>query len=380
MNDIVSFPKGRRPVPFETFTPGAWAGLDPPPYDWIVEGCFLRGTVAMLSGDGGLGKSLLMQQLCTAAAVGKPWLGLNTKSSRVFGLFCEDARDELHRRQEAINRHYDCDYADAGERAVYVSRAGEDNILALPERRNDKLIPTQLYTQICEAVLDFGAQIIVIDTVADVFAGDEIRRAQVRQFVTLLRRLAVKAQGCVILTAHPSLAGMSSGTGLSGSTAWNNSVRSRLYLSRRHQDSDDEPAEEARNERWLKTMKNNAGPFGAKIPLAWRDGVFQRTDQQAAPGPPLLDRIDLQSKLVDTLRALVRDGAFVGADKSSPQSLANRARKLPQVRPYSFAAVAAAVDELLADGRVVRVELGPPSKRRVYLRPPDALYPGESPA
>ena len=50
-------------------------------------------------------------------------------------------------------------------------------------------------------------------------AGNEIDRSQVRQFVGLMRKLAIAANGSVVLLAHPSLAGISSGTGLSGSTA-----------------------------------------------------------------------------------------------------------------------------------------------------------------
>jgi hypothetical protein len=46
-----------------------------------------------------------------------------------------------------------------------------------------------------------------------------------------LRGLALETSSTALLLAHPSLSGMASGSGTSGSTAWSNSVRSRLYLT-----------------------------------------------------------------------------------------------------------------------------------------------------
>ena len=60
------------------------------------------------------------------------------------------------------------------------------------------------------------------------FPGNEIDRRQTRQFVTLLRRLAIDANAAVVLISHPSLTGIASGSGLSGNTAWHNSTRARL--------------------------------------------------------------------------------------------------------------------------------------------------------
>lgn len=358
--------------PFQPFSPTKWHGLAPPPYDWIVDGCFLRGTVAMLSGDGGLGKSLIMQQLLTAAAIGKPWLGLDTQRSRVLGFFCEDDEDELHRRQEAICEHYDCSPGDLSD-AEYISRVGMENVLAEFDRRTEQMKSTPVFDQLRNAVRAFGAQILVLDTVADVFAGDEIRRNQVRRFVSMLRGLAVEMQGVVILSAHPSLTGINSGSGLSGSTAWNNSVRSRLYLTRVKQDEEEEDT----NARYLKTMKNNQGPYGGRIKLHWRGGVFVRED---APGQPinLIDRMEVDRMVENGLRLLVSRDSRVAADPAAANGLANRVRDLPECKHLTWAIAVAAQDRLLAAKRIVKVEMGPPSKRRVYLRTVDQRYPGET--
>jgi RecA-family ATPase len=60
-------------------------------------------------------------------------------------------------------------------------------------------------------------------------------------------------------------------SGLSGSTAWHNSVRSRLYLKTATNDED------ARDTglRVLEMRKSNYGPQAENIPLRWDAGVFK---------------------------------------------------------------------------------------------------------
>src|SRR6185369_6100791 len=95
-------------------------------------------------------------------------------------------------------------------------------------------------------------------------------RPQAQQFVSMLRGLALETDSTALLLAHPSLSGMSTGSGSSGSTAWSNSVRSRLYLDRVREGLV-EPDPDA---RVLRTMKTNYGRAGGEIRLRWHDGVF----------------------------------------------------------------------------------------------------------
>lgn len=106
--------------------------------------------------------------------------------------------------------------------------------------------------------------LIVLDALADLFGGDEVNRAQVRQFVAMLRAIAIDFGTTVVLLAHPSVNGMSNGPGLSGSTAWNNSVRSRLYMKR---DDQSDP-------RTIEVIKANYGAVGQQIRVKWERGMF----------------------------------------------------------------------------------------------------------
>ena len=143
----------------------------------------------------------------------------------------EESDKELHRRLAAILAHYDLQYSDIVGRFFAHCRPADDPVLGAPDR-NGIIQPTPSFLQLQEAVLDIRPKLVCIEAASDVFGGDENKRPQVRGFMGLLRGgLAIKGETAIVLLQHPSQAGLASGTGTSGSTAWNNSVRSRLYLS-----------------------------------------------------------------------------------------------------------------------------------------------------
>lgn len=115
---------------------------------------------------------------------------------------------------------------------LWLPRFGEDNLLMSFDHSVGKLTP--FFEMLLNEANKFGAQLIVVDTAADVFGGNENDRGQVRQFTGKclghLPHLAREINGCVVLLAHPSRAGLASGTGDSGSTGWSNAFRSRAFL------------------------------------------------------------------------------------------------------------------------------------------------------
>src|SRR5205823_782692 len=151
-----------------------------------------------------------------------------------------------------------------------ISLAGKDAVLATASR-NGKIEPTPLYRQILEAAGDIKPKMIGIASSANVFAGSEIDRSQVQQFVSLLTAAAIAANGSISLISHPSLEGIKSDTGLSGSTQWHNSVRARFYLKGIKPDEGDEPDNDIRE---LVFRKNNYGPVSASIALRYQRGLF----------------------------------------------------------------------------------------------------------
>jgi len=251
-----------------------------PDKDWVVEGWILNNCVTALYGDGGVGKSLLTMQILTCVASGIDFLGIKTQKIKVFGFFCEDTADELHRRQADINNHYKIQFSQL-ENMHWQSRVGCDNIL-MNFIRDGVGSASKAYEYLLKEVKRVGARLVVIDTAADTFGGNENIRSQVRQFINLLGKLALEINGAVILCAHPSAAGLANNSGTGGSTAWNNTVRSRLYLSRLTANSGEEfSPDDARDLRELTKMKSNYSTVGDKFVLRWDNGAFRVEAVQA---------------------------------------------------------------------------------------------------
>lgn len=261
---------GYKSAKLKTIDPVAWDGKPVPERRWIVDGWLPEETVMMLSGDGGLGKTLLAQQLMAAAATGSQWLGVQTRSCRALGIFCEDSADELHMRQDAINKSMGIGFGQL-ENMQLVTRQGMDNALMDYARSDEPGMATEFYQQIHNLAQDFGAELIILDSLHDLFAGNENSRIHARQFINLLAGLARDCAGGVVLCAHPSQAGLGTGSGYSGSTAWHNAVRSRAYLTRPVGDD----GQEDPDTRILKNKKANYARIGAEIRLEWFEGAFR---------------------------------------------------------------------------------------------------------
>lgn len=76
------------PNPLRPITPVSLKGLQVPVREWIVPEWIPCGVVTGLYGDGGLGKSLLAQQLQTAIALGSAWLALPVETGATLGVYC----------------------------------------------------------------------------------------------------------------------------------------------------------------------------------------------------------------------------------------------------------------------------------------------------
>lgn len=234
---------------------------------WLIQDWIPIGYATGIYGDGGLGKSLLCQQLLTSVATGLPWLDMQTRAGPAFGFMCEDDPAELHRRQEAINRNLGIEPTHL-EMLRYTSRLGLDNILMTFDDRNRPEL-TALFKDLVRFLSTFRPRLVVLDTLADIFGGEEVKRAHARQFVQGVAGNIARAFDCaVVVAAHPSASGLASGSGTSGNTAWSNTFRSRLYLTG-PKDDDADP-----NTRFLERKKANYSKRGEGLTIKWEEGAF----------------------------------------------------------------------------------------------------------
>ena len=358
MTTLVPVNPDYRSPKLDTIDPLGFQDRTIPERRWVVSGWIPHGQTTMINGDGGVGKSLAAMQLLAACATGHDWFGLPVLRCKAIGVFAEDDQDELARRQEAINRAFDIDFA-VLEGLMWISRIGQNNALMGYERPELPGEPTELFQQVHNAASDFGAQLVVLDALHDFFPGNENNRVHARQFIQLLTSLARDIDGAVLLSAHPSLTGLSSGSGMSGSTAWNNAVRSRLYLS--HPDEDED-----RDRRLLTRKKANYAGVGDCIKLTWRDHVLI-ADQPAGGIVGSINRGRAETVFLELLQRFEAEGRPV----SDASRAGNYAPRLFDKRPgregFTKTDFERAMESLFAQGRIKLVEYGRAGDRRKRL-------------
>jgi RecA-family ATPase len=333
-------------------------GKPVPDREWLVRDLIPAKNVTLLYGDGGTGKSLLALQLGAAVVTGRPFFAHIVKQGRVEFVTAEDSLDEMHRRL--------VDIAPLGSLSGFhlTSLAETDAMLAVaPDSRGGALAVTALYNELESVIAESRPVLVVLDTLADVFGGNEIIRAQARQFIGMLRRLCLRYDCTIVVLAHPSLAGMEKGT--SGSTGWNNSVRSRLYFGRVHDGSDGSESDE--DARVLRLGKSNYGRVGLEIPMRWRAGVFV-SEGGAASGDPLVTAGKAERVFLELLdKANDRNSHVSGSLKANnyaPKVFARDALK-QRVRKGDLID---AMDRLITSKRIENAPYGSPSRMHYRLQ------------
>jgi RecA-family ATPase len=148
----------------------------------------------------------------------------------------------------------------------------------------------------------------------------------------------------------------------SSSTAWSNSVRSRLYLERIKVDDGKEIDADL---RVLRVKKSNYGPVGLELRLRWSNGSFI-LDGSARGFDKLAAEARAERVFLDLLALFTGQGRNVSPKPSSTHAPSVFA-KHPDNSRVSKADLARAMERLLTR-KEIRVETkGPPSKERQRL-------------
>jgi RecA-family ATPase len=234
-----------------------------PPAFWAEE-ILPADVVTLLSAHGGAGKTTLALYAAVCFAMGLPFLGKETKPANVLFYSAEDDRDLLRWRLATVCQRLDVDPVALAQRLRVVDASESDSVLFVEASRNGVRLgePTTAFKEL-KVMVCTGAQIVIIDNASDVYGADENNRGQVRAFIRLLAKLVRPVHGAVLLLAHVDklTARVGGSQGYSGSTAWHNSVRSRLFLS-----------EEGAGLK-LEHQKSNRGKKSEDIHLLWEDGL-----------------------------------------------------------------------------------------------------------
>ena len=289
--------------------PGSWQGLHPPARQWALNEWIPARQATYLTGAGSTGKSLLAQQLATCIAIGRPFLGIETRHTEAIYLTCEDDADELQRRQIDICAAMGIELSALSGKLHLVSLAGViGNELATFDVMG-RMATSSAWHTLVATVKATGARFIALDNVAHLFAGNENIRNQVAAFCGLLNGLAAEADASVLFIGHPNKAGDS----FSGSTAWENQVRSRIFLDRPREADGSVIDPDART---LARAKANYARNGEAVAFRWHQWAFVRDEDL----PP-----DVGAQMSEAIAAAHENAVFLAC-------LAERTR---QRRPVS---------------------------------------------
>ena len=349
------------PLPFIDMSD--WDEVPAPPRQWAVHNRVPMRQPTLLSGEGAVGKSILELQLCVAHVLGRDWIGSMPEPGPAIYIGAEDDTDELHRRLEVIATYYGAKFADLINGGLHLlSFADNEMLLGVPDRHS-RIISTPLFNQLLETAANIKPKHIGIDTSADAFSGNEIDRTQVRQFIAMLRKLAIAADGSVVLLSHPSLTGINSGSGLSGSTAWHNSVRARMYLKSPEPEEGEQPDSDLRE---LVCKKNNYGPVSESIVVRYREGLFVLENNRSA-----LDQLAHERRVDDAflsvLKKLNEQNRPCSPNKHAGNFAPTVINKHPDGKAFNKKELEAAMERLINANTIHIENVGPPSKQKQEL-------------
>lgn len=321
----------------------SFKGIEPPVMDWIIEDWLPMGESTSLYGPGGGGKSLLAFQLATAISTGGSWLGISVaRTLPCLVVFCEDSWDEVHRRGANIFNSAQYAFEDKlkDDMLLIESRQGMDAILA----REDKnlLKEGKFYKQLDASLkaMGEGPKVLILDTLADIYAGNENDRSMVNYFIkVVIGGLAKRHDATPILLGHPAKA---SDSEYSGSTAWSNAVRNRLTLAHH-------PNKNLKGHRVLTRDKSNYAATGEGITIEWIKGVYERVDEASIVDDLAENNMDLIEVEITSKAA---NGTPYGIAHQSPLSILRAPIKGSDGRDLSKEDKKSLVDRLIHLGRV----------------------------
>lgn len=251
--------------------------------DWIP-----AQSVTLLHGFGGVGKTLLAQQIGTAAAFAHEILGGIADACPVLAWFGEDDHDEIWRRQEDINAALGIESLnDLDGKLFWRPCPGHDITLFTGSNERD-YATTPEFENLRAQIKSTTALLTILDSASQIAAIPENNRPLVTRCLQALTGLCLETGTTILLIGHNNRDG-----DYSGSSAWENRVRSRLHMKR-------DAEEDGTKTLKLARPKANYAADEAGVTLEWHRGAYRCTDQRFETYGDRLDR-ELREGQIDQI-------------------------------------------------------------------------------
>ena len=236
----------------------ASAGLSPtrpPAVPWLMRQWIPDAALTLLAGAGEVGKSTLAVQLTTALAagrrdwltgppgvdrpaldiaahVGAPALLASYEDSSPRVQFLAYRLAEADRPDEPRDAAADRWRSNLADRWHLADLSAQGPLYSVPMRAPERAGPTAAYDALASYARRHGVRLVVVDSAASAYDGNENDRQAVRGFLATLAKLARELPAAVILIQHPPkpLAPGGKAHAYSGSTDWRNMPRAVLAL------------------------------------------------------------------------------------------------------------------------------------------------------
>ncbi len=326
---------------------------------WFSEPWMPADQVTLFAGDGGMGKSTVALQLAIAAVSQTPWFGMPVRPCNVLYASAEDDRNELHWRFQEIAKHTSLSH-EQRQQLKFFDLTQADPVLIAFDKRNGKLIKQPIFERVEAYARDNDVHCIILDAAADMFGGSEIDRIQVRAFLASLRAMAQRLDSAVILISHPSVAGMKDDRGYSGSTAWNATVRARLWF-KKYETGPDHPDTDL---RVLELRKANRAEPETKIIMRWHEGRYVATSADMAQSSATVGAEN--TKFIELMRIAEKQNKVLSDMRGHNYAPIVLAR-FPSAKGYNKEALERAMHRELEGGKCRVDIIGPPSRQQRKL-------------
>lgn len=285
--------------------------VKPEPVTWLWDGYIPLGTLTVLDGDPGLGKSTVMLDLASRLSRGVA-MPDGSNGPAAAGTVLLSAEDDLAR---VIRPRLDVTGANLERVAVVRMRVSDS------EQREPTLSPKDL-REVESNVLELGARLVVVDPLMAYLPQDvDAHRDQdVRRVLSALRGLAERTGAAVVVVRHlnkaPGASPLYRGGGSIGIVA---AARSGLLLAA-------EPGDSTGSVRVLASLKSNLGPAppSLRLRLTTCPGTkFARVTWEGASGhsavsllalPPTPKDLSAVEEAESFLRELLAGGPVLARD------------------------------------------------------------------